>query len=111
MTYSYPIELRERAVSAVKSGFSRKAVSCIFKININTLDNWLRKYRSTGDLSDKPRSEYKVRVVDRAKLKEFLEDHSDYTLHELAKEFGTHVSVIDYHLKKLNFTRKKNTTI
>ncbi len=56
---SYSKDLRERAVKYYKSGHTLKETSEIFGAGINTISQWVKKYKETGDLSNKP---FKKRV-------------------------------------------------
>ena len=106
---SYSIALRQRAIKfVIDEGGSQKDACKVLGIGTRTLSNWLRKYRETGDFSPEKRGQYRKRKVDINLLKQMISETPDATLEELAKPFDVYPSTIDYHLKKLGITRKKN---
>jgi len=112
MSGSYSLALRERAIKFIEEEKgSRKDCCLVLGIHSSTLTKWLRRYRETGSVKASFRGSYKVRKVDIDKLKHMLIESPDATLAELAEPFGVYPSTIDYHLKKLKITRKKNETI
>lgn len=112
MSGSYSLALRQRAIKFVEEeGGSWSDASRVLGIHIRTLALWLRRHRETGSIKPTPRSNYKVRKVNINKLKQMLIETPDATLSELAEPFGVYPSTIDYHLKKLKITRKKNETL
>jgi len=103
MTYS--IDLRERAISYVNQGGSKAEAARLFKINRQTLYNWLHAV----DLTPKacgPRR----RKLDKEKLAAHVRDYPDALLRERSVHFGVHVNAIWVALRQLNI-RKKNDTV
>jgi transposase len=80
----------------------------IFKISRDSIGRWCRQFKQTGNIEPSPRRPHKTRKVDIKQLVALLEARPDATLSELAEPFGVAHSVIDYHLRKLKITRKKN---
>lgn len=105
---AYGQDFRYCVVENIASGMSWSDASRIFKISYDTIGRWLRKHREGIELCDAPRKEYKKQKVDKEQLVRMVEEHPDATLEELAQPFGVAHSVIDYHLRKLGITRKKN---
>lgn len=105
---AYGQDFRYCVVENIDAGMSWSDASRIFKISYDTIGRWLRKHRDDGELNDAPRKAYKKRKVDKEQLLDLVEKHPDATLEELAQPFGVAHSVIDYHLRKLGITRKKN---
>lgn len=105
---AYGQDFRCCVVENINSGMSWLDASRIFKISYDTIGRWLRKHRAGGELSDTPRKAYKKRKVDKELLVKMVEEHPDATLDELAQPFDVYPSTIDYHLRKLGITRKKN---
>lgn len=106
---SYSIILRERAIKfVVEEGGSKNDACKVLGIGIGTLYNWLKKYKKEGTVAPKPRGNYRTRKVDIIRLKQLLEESPDATLDELATPFGVYPSTIDFHLRRLKITRKKN---
>lgn len=104
----YSADFRLQAIRCVERGKSREEVCDFFGIGSGTLSRWLSQYREDGSLTCNARAGYAVRKVDRELLRQRVAASPDATLQEWADHFGTHPSVIDYHLRKLRITRKKN---
>lgn len=109
MTYSP--DMRAAALRCVSEGKRHSEIIEFFNISLKTLSNWLRQYREEGMIEVLPRKPYKKRKVDRDALARAVEDKPDATLEELAEPFGVYPSTIDYHLRKLKITRKKNHAV
>lgn len=107
----YSEDFRLQAIRCVERGMSRPQVCEIFEISMATLCRWLAQYRQTGAVTPVTRGSYRTRKVDREALVRLVEKQPDATLHELADAFDTWPSVIDYHLRKLKITRKKNDAV
>lgn len=112
MSGSYPKALRQRAIKfVVEEGGSRKVACRVLGIHRKTLENWLSMHERTGSICPSPRLSYWKRKVDIMLLQKMVEDRPDATLAELSAPFGVYPSTIDYHLRKLKITRKKNHAI
>ena len=96
---SYSKDLRERAVKYYKSGHTLKETSEIFGAGINTISQWVKKYKETGDLSNKPLKRG-FKKIDPEKLVLFLEENPDAFLKETAE-------AVRKAIKRLGITRKK----
>jgi transposase len=107
----YSADFRLCVVRNIESGMSWEEARRIFSISPDTLRRWLRSYRESGTMEGAVRKPYPHRKVDKTQLLALLEAHPDATLEELAEPFGVAHSVIDYHLRKLGITRKKNHAI
>ncbi|MDE5792952.1 MAG: helix-turn-helix domain containing protein [Oscillospiraceae bacterium] len=64
-------DFKERAVSYRLEGHTVKETSKIFGIGTDTLNRWLRQYRETGSLSEKPLNRT-FRKINPEKLKSIL---------------------------------------
>lgn len=107
----YSKDLRFKAVDCVKRGKSHEEICEFFGIGIATLYRWLRLARVNQSLSPVRRSNYKSSKVCPNALLSELEARPDATLSELSVTFGCCLQNIDYWLKKLGITRKKNNTL
>jgi transposase len=63
---SYPLELRERVVSFVEKGNSRKSASEVFAVHYNTVKAWVKQFRERGCLAPKSIPAKPPYKVDRA---------------------------------------------
>ena len=60
MTKPYSLDLRERVVAAVeKEGLSRNQAAARFGVAVSTAVHWVRRYRSTGNVSPSKIGGYK----------------------------------------------------
>ena len=105
---SYSKDLRERAVKYYKPGHTLKETSEIFGAGINTISQWVKKYKETGGLSNKPLKRG-FKKIDPEKLALFLEENPDAFLRETAEEFGCSIEAVRKAIKRLGITRKKKT--
>ena len=103
---SYSKDLRERAVKYYKSGHTLKETSEIFVAGINTISHWVKKYKETGDLSNKLLKRG-FKKIDPKKLALFIEENPDAFLRETAEEFGCNIEAVRKAIKRLGITRKK----
>jgi len=71
----------------------------------------MKQYKEEGEVKVKQTRNVLPRKVDPRKLTALITNSPDSTLEELAAEFDTYPSVIDYHLRKMKITRKKNNSI
>ena len=112
MSSPYDYDLRSKAISAVKRGEGKTAVSRMFNISRNTLDLWLKREKETGDyqaLRSAPKRD-RHKIKDWQKFREFVQQHGDKTQAQLAKLWGENVTQqnISDGLRKIGFSRKKN---
>jgi transposase len=95
----------------VKRGKSHEEVCEFFGIGIATLYRWLRLEETQGSVSPARRSAYKNSKISPDKLLKELDKAPDATLSELAEKFDCCLQNVDYWLRKLCITRKKNNTL
>lgn len=101
MTYS--VDLRERAVTYVRSGGLRSEACRLYSIDRKTLYNWL----GANDLHPRvcgPRQ----RKLDKAALAAHVRCHPDALLRERAAEFGVSSVAIFKALRRLHVTKKND---
>ena len=103
MTYS--IDMRTRAIRFVNEGGSKAEAARLFRINRQTLYNWL----AAEDLSPKvcgPRR----RKLDKTSLATHVRDYPDALLRERAEHFGVRTNAIWVALRRMDI-RKKNDAV
>ena len=105
MTKAYSLDLREKVISFVRQGHSKREASKIFNIGEDTIYRWFRRLK-TGTLLPKKRTHFTTKVPMQT-LKNYVEEHPDHTLKEIGEALGICQSVVWKHLRKLNITRKK----
>jgi len=103
---SYSVDLRERALEAVRNGHSKAEVSRMFGLGENTLRDWENLEAETGSLENRPliRTGYKI---DREKLLEHYRQNPHSTNRETAIAFNCSISGIRSAKKVMGITRKK----
>jgi len=99
-------DFKECAVKNYEQGMLREEILKIFDISSDTLTRWVRQYRKTGDLSSK-KGVYKARKINDELLLNYVKEHPDATLNEIAEEFSVCFQAIWARLKHLKITRKK----
>jgi transposase-like protein len=107
----YSEDFRLQVVKCVKRGKSYEKICEFFNIGIATLYRWISMHKKKQSVSPTKRSIYKANKISFNKLIELVEQHPDATLTELASHFNCSFQTIDYWLRKLCITRKKNNTL
>lgn len=103
---SYSLDLRERVVRFLDSGFSKASAVRIFGISRGTLYRWLDLKARTSHLSDPPLIR-KPRKIDSEILLKRIHDNPECLLKEHAAHFGVRIQSISMALQRLGVTRKK----
>lgn len=107
MTYS--TDLRKRVLKYVEDGGSKEDAVNIFGVCIKTIWNWIKRNKQ-GNLSPKIK-EVHPRKIDDDRLKNYIENHPDAYLREIAAEFDVTVPAVFYACKRLRLTLKKRQQI
>ena len=107
----YSEDFRLQVVKCVKRGKSYEEICEFFNIGIATLYRWISMHERNQSVSPIKRSIYIAHKVSFNKLIELVEQQPDATLTELANHFNCRFQTIDYWLRKLGITRKKNNTL
>jgi transposase-like protein len=102
---SYDKKFKERAIEYHAEGNSVRKTASTFGISPNTLNEWLKKHRLSGDLGRRYRS-YKPAIAEES-LVEYLKNNPSAYQSEIGEHFGCHQSVVCRALKRYNITRKK----
>ena len=81
-----------------------------FNTSSSTLYGWIKLKNETGDLSSRTRKR-KFKVLDPEKLDEYMKnlENADKYIREITKDFGCEKETVRVALKKLGYTRKKQT--
>ena len=105
---AYSLDFRKKVLAYCKRTGSITEASDVFQISRNTIYGWLKLKEKTGNLNHQAKGT-KPRKVDRDRLKNYLNDHPDAYLTEIASEFDCHPTAIHYALKTMGYTRKKKS--
>lgn len=103
---SYSIDLRERVVKYRLEGHTIKETCEVFGVGNYAVSKWVKQYKETGDLSNKPLNRG-FKKIDPEKLKAYISEHPDAYQKEMAEVFGCSAEAIRKALKRLGITRKK----
>lgn len=107
---SYDVKYRRRAIEYWNEGHSKRETAKVFKVGTTTLQSWKSQLKETGGLEPKKRKET-WRKIEPSRLKEYVAQHPDAYLKEIAEEFGCTDVAILVALRRLGITRKKNDTV
>ena len=77
---AYPLKFRQKALEALRNGYSKKEVAKMFGLGINTLKAWENLEEETGSLENRP-LDRKPRKIDLDALRKYCEENP----------FSTHV--------------------
>ena len=106
---AYPIEFRQKVLEYIEKGGKKVDAIKLFNIGESTLYQWLRRAKR-GELAPKPGGQKKPYKIDSERLREYVAEHPDAFLHEIAEVFGvSHGGIFDA-LKRLGISRKKKHT-
>lgn len=107
---SYDVKYRQRAIEYWSDGHSKRATAQVFGVNASTLQKWKFQLKETGDLKPKKRREI-WRKIEPSRLKEYVKQHPDAYLKEIAQEFKCTDVAILIALRRLKISRKKNDSV
>lgn len=103
---SYSIDLREQRVKYRLAGHTIKKTCEVFGVGNYAVSKWVKQYKETGDLSNKPLNRG-FKKTDPQKLKAYVAEHPDVYQKEIAEIFGCSTEAIRKAMKRLRITRKK----
>jgi len=104
---SYDIKYRRRAIDHLAEGNTVRATAAIFRVSTSTLERWKSQLKETGGLAPKKHTGA-WRKIDPAKLKDYIKQHPDAYLREIAEAFGCSDVAILKAFRRLKISRKKN---
>ena len=104
---AYDIKYRRRAIDHLAEGNTVRATAAIFRVSISTIERWKSQLKESGDLAPKKRAET-WRKIEPKKLKDYVKQHPDAYLREIAEEFGCSDVAILKAFRRLKISRKKN---
>jgi transposase len=115
MTRAYSNDLRERVVSAVRSGDSCRVVADQFGVAVSSVVKWSQRYRATGSVAPGKMGGHRKRVLEphRAFIVERINQTSHLSLHRLKAELAargvsvSHTAVWEF-LRREGLRFKKN---
>lgn len=109
---SYSEDLRKCAIDfVIEEKNSMKKASKIFNVHYNTMKEWVKIFKKTGNLSPKPIPGKQPTKIDLSCLEKQVSEHPDWFQHEHAQTFDVTQSAISKALAKLGITCKKNISL
>lgn len=103
---AYPVKMRQKALDALRKGYTKKEVNEMFGLSNNVLKQWEELEKETGSLEKRP-LDRKPRDVDLDALKKYCAENPLATHIEAGVHFGCSERVIRYAKNILGITRKK----
>lgn len=109
MSVPYSIDLRMKVIEAIREGQSINSLSKNFRLSRATIYAWKKKWCESGSVAPKkPSNGNEFKIKDLAKFEEYVREHPDYTLEEMAKDWGNVSSAtISNALRRISYTYKK----
>ncbi len=108
MSYRYNTEdIRKRTIEYREEGHTLEETRKTFKVSIKTIRTWEKKLKEEGTLAKKPLNR-SFKKINPDKLIEYVKEHPDAYLREIAEEFSCSINAISKTLKRLKITRKKS---
>jgi transposase len=111
MSKPYSEDLRERVINCYEKGVAKHSIILIFNIGMDTLNRWIRRYKETGSLAPKKRTQYRARKFSDEDLLTYIEQHPSAILDEVAQHFSVKTPSVHERLKQCGVTRKKNVSL
>lgn len=108
-TMRYDINYKIRAIELKNEGHTYKQTCKTFKISETALTRWIKKAKE-GNLENKIAIRKQKKIYPE-KLVEYIKEHPDEYLLEIAEEFNCTEGAIRKALKKLKITQKKDSFI
>lgn len=102
----YDVKYRQRTVEYRQEGDTIEETAKVFKVCTDTVKRWVKQYTQTGELKNKSLHR-SFKKINPEKLAQYVEEHPDAYLYEMADEFGCSETAIRKALKKQGITRKK----
>lgn len=106
----YSKDLRERAVKYLLDGHTYAEAMKVYNVGRTALWRWKNMLEKEGNLDSKPRGNY-FKKINPQILIEYLEEHPDAYLHEIAAVFLCSEAAVCKALKKIGYTKKKENHI
>jgi len=103
---AYEKRYRERVIEYRQEGNTLEETRDVFKVSISTIRKWEIQLKEKGHLEKKELNRTHKKI-DPQKLEQYIEEHPDAYLGEIAKVFNCSDTAVSKALKKLKITRKK----
>lgn len=103
---SYPVIYRKRVIEYRQEGNTLEETGRVFKIAVSTIQGWEKQLKEKGDLENRPLNRT-FKKIDPEKLKEYIKEHPDAYIKEIAEVSDCSTTAVQKAFKRLGITRKK----
>ena len=111
MRKAYSEDLRNCVIDCYEAGIPKRLILLIFKIGKDTLNRWIRQYKTTGSVAPKVRTQHKPRKFSDEQLLAYIAQHPSATLEDIATHLSVKIPSVHARLKQCAITRKKNFSV
>lgn len=113
---SYSKDLRDRVIDLhERYNYTRTAIASLFKLNRNTISNWIKRYKETGDYSSKQHCQTgrQIRFNDKEKVLSYLTEHPDAEGIDIRNCLAPNLPMSTFYdaLSRMKITYKKRAKI
>lgn len=106
-TSPYSEDLRTRVINYLDKGNGYKEASRLFELSISSIGRWYRRYKKEGHCKARTRPGAR-RKINLAQLEAYVKSNPDTTLKKAAIKFSLSIWTVQYWLRKLGYSYKKN---
>jgi len=107
-TSPYSLDLREKVISFLENGHSKKETSVVFKLNQKTVFSWYNRYKKEGHYLPRKRLGAKPKI-EKDDFISYVNNNPNATSEDIGKVFTISASGARYWLRKLGYSYKKKT--
>jgi transposase len=104
---AYCIDFRKKVLDYHQSGYSQRETAEHFGIGESTVSQWNLIWLTTGSLAPKELNR-PFKKIDPQLLREYVQEHTDAYLLEIAAVFNCSDTAVSDALRRLGITRKKD---
>lgn len=105
---AYSLDLRKRVLDFITAGGGKAEASRQFSVSRTIIYRWLNAPDPLTPQKPGPR---RPRTLDPDALRKHVADFPDQTYVERAAHFGVSKSCVHYGMKRIGYSRKKNTRV
>jgi transposase len=107
-TSPYSIDLRKKVIEFLEIGNTQREASKVFNISKTTVNTWCLRNKNEGHYLPRKRLGAKP-SIEHESFVNYVNNHPDSRLEDIARNFGISASGARYWLKKVGFSYKKKT--
>ena len=107
----YSEKFRKEVMEYIDGGHTQIAVAKMFKISAKTVWNWCKQRNEKGHLKPNTSYDRAPRKLPKGALLQYIKEHPDAYLREIATYFNCCASSVSARLEKLGVSYKKNSFV